>query len=389
MPLKADYDIIIIGGGPAGLSAGRALLKGNCTDVLLLDKIAPWEHPIPCAEGVGKLGFNEAGPVSPAWIRQEITTATFHAPGGGTISYTDKNGGYIINRSLMQRDIANELTRGGITAAFSFRVRSISRESGGRRIVTTADGSCFTTQIIIDASGPTNCFGKKERIAAKPDDLEPAYFVWVEDLDLPSDHVHIYAGQRTAPGGYVWVFPRGVGSANIGIVLGRAYLRTADIRKLLDTFLKCHFPSVRIVRRFAGSIPCSGRRSLPIALPGFIKTGDAASAVNPISRAGISEAMLSGRLAGEAALGMLRSGSTKERRASANLYGRLWNLQRGNRHRKLARVKNALRSIPDEDYNRGAEALAAIPRSEMTMSKIFRASLSRFPRLVWAMRHLM
>jgi len=55
----------------------------------------------------------------------------------------------------------------------------------------------------------------------------------------------------------------------------------------------------------------------------------------------------------------------------------------------LAKVKNSLRAIPDSDYDRGAEALGAIDPQDMTMSKIFRASMSRFPRLVWAMRHLM
>ncbi len=389
MKVKAEYEVIIVGAGPAGLSAGRALLKGKCNDVLLIDKIAPWEHPIPCAEGVGKLGFSEAGTVLPSWIRQEITTATFHAPGGGEISYTDKNGGYIINRSLMQHDIAIELICGGITGLFSFRVSEIERASEERWSVIGADGSIFRARVVIDASGPVNCFGKNERIAAKPADLEPAYFVWVEECDIPTDRVHIYAGQKTAPGGYAWVFPRDKGQANIGIVIGRAHLGSVNLREILDDFLKKHYPSVRIVKRFAGSIPCGGRSSLPMAIPGFIKAGDAASTVNPISRAGISEAMLSGKLAGEAALAMLEAGTKKEQKAAVEMYQKTWNQMRGSRHRKLAKVKDALLSVPDEDYDRGAEVLAAIPQAEMTMSRIFRASLGRFPRLVWAMRHLM
>ncbi|MBN1760686.1 MAG: NAD(P)/FAD-dependent oxidoreductase [Chitinispirillaceae bacterium] len=386
---KTSYDVIIIGAGPAGLYAGRELLGKQCTDVLLLDKKAPWEHPMPCAEGVGKLGLHDAGPVAASWIRQEITTATFHAPNGSTISYTDKNGGYIINRSLLQQDIARQLIAGGITAYFSCRVNSVTPEKNGFRQVITANGTLYKGRVIIDASGPVNCFAKNEPIASNPGDLEPAYFVWVENYGITSDHIHIFAGQEIAPGGYAWIFPRGSGGANIGIVLGKKLNRRVNLRILLDKFIERNCPGARIVQRFAGSIPCGHKRSFPIALPGLIKSGDAASTVNPISRAGITEAMHSGVLAGQTAAAMLEATTERKRISCARTYERLWNKRRGNRHQKLARSKSALRKVPDADYNRGAETLSGIPLPEMTMSKIFRASLSRFPRLIWALRHLM
>lgn len=386
---KEKYDIIIIGAGPAGLNAGLRITKSGFTgSMLLVDKTTPWDFPIPCAEGVGKLGFEQAIDVKDSWIRQKILYAQFHAPNGNIISYKDDNGGYIINRALMQKDISEQLTQSGTHCAFNKRVVRVSPPENGIRTVFLQNGRKIGAQVIIDASGPVSGFGKEEKINCKPGDLEPSYFAWVEDIEIEQDHIHIYAGKELAPGGYAWVFPRGKNAANIGIVLGKHAVTGANLRHLLDNFLSRYFPSVKVVHRFAGSIPC-GFKKVPIAIPGFIKTGDAANTVNPISRAGISEALLSGKLAGDAALEILSSESEKQSLAICKRYQNEWFKRRGNRHIKLARVKNSLLAVPDEDYNNGTALLSNIPRDELTMSKIFRASLGRFPRLVWALRHLM
>lgn len=387
--LKEYYDIVIIGAGPAGLNAGLNIIENQFKgSVLLVDKTTPWNYPIACAEGVGKLGFEESVKVRKEWIRQQINFAKFHAPDGSVISYKDDNGGYIINRSLMQKDMAERLLSSGVHCLFNKRVSSINPVQNGLRKIIFQDNQSCLTRIIIDASGPNCCFGKAEKINSKPGDLEPAYFAWVENINIEDDHIHIFASKNLAPGGYAWVFPRGDNAANIGIVVGRHSVTHANIRDLLDNFISVYYPDVKVVKKFAGSIPC-GFKKVPIAIPGFIKTGDAASTVNPISRAGISEALLSGKLAGLAAIKMFSTDSFKQAQAICKEYQKEWFLKRGNRHFKLARVKTSLIAVPDEDYNKGTSLLSSIPHDKLTMSKIFRASLGRFPRLVWALRHLM
>ena len=54
----------------------------------------------------------------------------------------------------------------------------------------------------------------------------------------------------------------------------------------------------------------------------------------------------------------------------------------------MARAKDALFKIPDADYNEAFAALSKIPPDKRSISKIIGLSLGRFPRLAFAMRHL-
>jgi flavin-dependent dehydrogenase len=128
---------------------------------------------------------------------------------------------------------------------------------------------------------------------------------------------------------------------------------------------------------------------VPRALPRLFKAGDAASTVNPISRAGITEALFSGGLAAEFGLAMLHATSEKSVMEICGEYQDAWLDKIGKKHGKLSRVKEALARIPDSDYNKAFAALNAIPRDNLTISRIIGLSLGRFPRLVFAMRHLM
>jgi flavin-dependent dehydrogenase len=211
----------------------------------------------------------------------------------------------------------------------------------------------------------------------------------VEGVTLEPTAVRMYVGRQIAPGGYAWAFPRDHHSFNVGIVIGSIYKGKVNIRRLLERFLAARFGGHRVRGIYAGAIPCTTMRKRITAIPGLIRAGDAAGTVNPISRAGITEAMQSGIGAGRSAVAMLGASSERELRRICTRHDKEWDERLGRRHRKLAKVKDALVRIPDADYDRAARSLAAIPPDELTMSRIFALSLGRFPRLVWAMRHLM
>jgi geranylgeranyl reductase family protein len=386
--MQETYDVVVIGAGPAGLSAVHHLYAKGSPRVLLVDKSTPWMRPKGCAEAVGRIGLEKAVEVRSSWVRFLVDKASFHPPSGPSITYTDKNKGYIINRALMQKDMADRCKELGAEVVVDCAVTGVSTVMGGRRNVYFQNGSSISASVVVDASGPIAGLGKFDKIPWKPQDLEPSCFAVVNVPDFPSNVVHIYIGQKIAPGGYAWVFPREKDVANIGIVIGKSFRGKVNMLGLLDAFLKLHFRDGKILDRFAGSIPCqSGRRKMAVA--GLLKTGDAASSINPISRAGIVQAMISGGLAGDFALKMLGDQTSADSNSHAREYEKAWHAALGKTHCKLARVKDFMQNVPDSDFEKAAQALSEIPENKLTMSSIFKMSLGRFPRLVWAMRHLM
>jgi digeranylgeranylglycerophospholipid reductase len=388
--MPATFDIIIIGAGPAGLRAAAAVIDAHGQARLaLIDKNPDPRAVVACAEGVGRLGFHRILDIRPEWIRLVIDKATFHAPDGTAVHYSDRNKGYIINRSLMQRDLSRWCEERGAHLIRGVRVNAVSmRDRDGMRTVQCANGDVFTARVVIDCSGPLSTFGRNEPISAKAPDLEVACFAHVENQTLPKDTVHLFMGSRLAPGGYAWAFPRDATSMNIGLLVGSAWRGSVNIRRLLDDFIESNFGACAVHKIYAGTIPCSGVKTTSAA-PGLIKAGDAASTVNPISRAGIVEALISGKLAGETAAAMLAATSQADYRKLCADHARRWNEALGKKHRKLARAKQSLAKIPDQDYVNAARGLSQFTSGELTMSRIFRVSLGRFPRLAWSMRRLM
>jgi digeranylgeranylglycerophospholipid reductase len=389
MQMPDIFDAIVIGAGPAGLNAALHLLKSRPKPtVLLVDKLKPWEKPIACAEGVWCEPLNEAIPVKKEWVRLYISKAVLHSPDGTAVTYFDKDKGCIINRPLMQRDLASQCVEQGATAWFNCRAIHVGPDNGFGRDVTFDNGTTASGKVVIDASGPLSSFGKNEKITRKPPDLEPAYFGIAENTGIEKDAIHVYLGRQVAPGGYAWAFPRQDSTANVGLVVARKAAGKIDIKKLLDSFVKKNFPGADLVHHYAGAIPCEAG-PLPLALPRLFKAGDAASTVNPLSRAGITEALYSGGLAGEFGLAMLHAASPGRVTEICLEYQEAWLDKIGKKHGKLSRVKESLSKIPDTDYNKAFAALSAIPQDKLTISKIIGLSLGRFPSLVFAMRHLM
>src|SRR6266700_4227587 len=123
--------------------------------------------------------------------------------------------------------------------------------------------------------------------------------------------LEIYVGHEKAPSGYIWVFPKGKGEANVGIGV-----KGAGAKMLLDKFIDKHpkaFGSAKIERTLAAPVPVGGEVESYVA-DNMMLCGDAAGQVIPLTGAGIHTGLVAGKIAGQVAGEAVLSGDVSAKR---------------------------------------------------------------------------
>ena len=157
------------------------------------------------------------------------------------------------------------------------------------------------------------------------------------------------------------------------------------LREKLKQFIASRYPNASIKTICGGMIAC-GQSKKPLAKCGLFKAGDAASCVNPMSRSGIVESLVSGKIVAEAAQEWLAATDDAARsRIEASVLDR-WMATLGKTHLQIAKAKPGFAKVKDEQFDKAAKRLSELPREKQTLFKIFFAVLRSCPSLIWRMR---
>jgi digeranylgeranylglycerophospholipid reductase len=379
-------DVLVVGGGPAGLIAAREIARADpALDVILLERDDVIGAPVRCGEGVGSKGLEEfISPSGRDFVSRRITRVLFRAPDGTEVRVAEGDVGYILDRTRFEPALAAEAGAAGAQLLVATEALGMAREADGRWRVAVrgpAGDASALARLVIGADGVEGMVGRwaglDTRVPAR--DMESCAQYVVAGIAFDPDAICLHFGERIAPGGYAWVFPKGVGVANVGlgIVALRAGGRPA--RRWLDDYLEAQFPAGSRVGFTVGGVIVHPTVKRTVA-DGVMLCGDAAHMVNPLSGGGIVNAMKAGRLAARTAVAALHAGDLSASRLRR--YHDEWMTLLGEDHVRFYRVKEALNKLGDDFYNALARAVNRIPLEKRSLGRIFARALVRQPALM-------
>jgi len=386
-----QYDVVVCGAGPAGLMAACTLgrLTSGARRILFLDKKEPWKEPIFCAEAVSTRRFSALWPVDPSFVRGNLSGIYFTSPKRYRAEFYSKDCGLQLNRSVLHKNIADECVKAGVECHFDTVVKSIERVGEGWNLVASRQGVVETIQtaVIIDTTGPgaklTRNIDCLQGMEDGSTDLEPAIFAVAEGIPHSREHIELFFGSEFKDG-YGWIFPRDGKEVNIGFVLGKDVKTEGSLRQKLLDFIARDYPDAKVTAVYGGMIAC-GQSNKPIAKCGLFKAGDSASCVNPISRSGITESLLCGKIVAEAVFDWLNDSGENRAAIEVRAHER-WMKEMGKSHMQVARGKIGFNQITDEQFDKAAIRLSRLPKEKQTLFRIFFNVLWASPSLVWKLR---
>lgn len=363
-------------------------------DVFLLEKRQEIGEPIRCAEGVSiRSELKELIDVEPSWISTEIQGARMHSPNGDSIFTTGvkgEGGGYILDRKIFDRGLATRAARSGAVVLVKTRATGLTRKNG--QIIVSA--VCQGERLQIEAPLVIGADGVESKVARwagmdskmKPEDIMVCAQFLVLDEGIDPDYCEFFFGNLIAPGGYIWIFPKGDGRANVGIGLQGSRSGPGMPVRLLESFIQKRMPKAKVLQMMAGGIPTSGPMK-SITSDGVMLVGDAAHQSDPLTGGGIINAMRAGVLAGQAAA---RAVSTEDAsQAALREYEGRWKSSFGRQLVKSYNAKKFFLSLDDDDFNHLVKSLYGRDISSMHTKDLLRFLFRQNPKLLWNMRNLM
>lgn len=286
------YDVIVVGGGPAGSTTARECAARGLS-VLLLDKEA-FPRDKPCGGGVtARAARLLPFPLSPVIERPIYGIHFTFSRRPGFARDADQPIFYLTQRRRLDHFLIEQAVKAGTIVRERMPLREIER--GPSHIVVRAGNERFEGRTLVAADGAAGETAKRAglrirhwRIIAMEGNVTP-------EASFPEpwrDRVGINFGGIA--GGYHWLFPKG---DHLNIGLGALPSIGSTLRLKLDAAVRFYgFNPALLWGLRAAPLPFR-RPDAPLVDGPLLLVGDAAGLVDLLTGEGIYSAIWSGRAA--------------------------------------------------------------------------------------------
>lgn len=353
------YDLLVVGGGPAGGSAALHAAQYGLK-VALLEEHAKIGEPVHCGECLSDFALNDLKWNLPSEaVSRHVKGVRVIFPNESDSLLTEP--GVVLEKHKFEQWIASKAQDAGAEIMLSTKVVKAEKQENAWTVKTK--NKDFQAKIIVDASGVASFLSRQLNLN---NHYESVIGIQYEMGEIPSDgYLDFYLWPELAPKGYLWMIPKNNGRANVGLVTSQ----NNKAKMFLDEFVKRkNWQSNKIAKTFGGLIPSSGALENTVA-DGIILVGDAAGFTSPLFEGGTHLSIKSGSFAAQVAKKAIDANNTTKN--SLAEYETLWKKEFPP-YNELLKGKNALYSLTEEELN---EMASLMPKELSSMSVATKAGV--------------